>query len=772
MKHLARWLIGAARRSTTLTYGEAKSRLEKECGFSSLARPGRAGLTAGTLQYAIHEHEPSAPLLNVLLVRQDTELPGSGAQEFLAARYPEEPRLEEEDADEIYPELWARYARLAAEEAYRYARWEALYEQLFGSYVPDSFYVPRKRTGGGGGGEGTFHKALREWVWKNPKRIDKRLRAVDSQTEVDLLSGDRVDVVYRTPDEVVAIEVKSRISDWDDFRRGIYQCVKYHAVVDAQEKEEKSGRRVRALLVTENSSTGSPRSRRGPAQRSLSSGDPWWCSPLNGQDGDQSRVCYGCIGDAVLSADVKQSGRRSLCTYCAQVREAVPLGELADRIHTVLEDDFILSRADDRHYVPSSPSGGLWEPDGDPVEHIIAEIAELEPEICEDLRELLSGRYAYLAATDGDDDPYDSDAHYVAKEPDDWDLRETWSAFCRQIRSRARFFSAAAEAALRSIFRDLDSHRTYDGRSVVLEISPTDEERCFWRARKAQSIEELKVILKSPTAEMGPPPSRYATGGRMNAQGIPVFYGAFDADTCVAEVRAPVGSHVVVAKFELLRPVRLLDFDALSEVYVPRSHFDPDYREQQGRAAFLAHLVREIGMPIMPQDEALEYLPTQAVAEFLANRTTPRFDGIVFRSTQTGQAGRNVVLFNHACGLVRSPLPDGAEVEVYVPSTREEDENVLGFVTIWESLPPEPAVDEKLSPERTGSRYFMPTALSVMSWDDPEWGLSDDPASDGEPALRLDDDSLVVREIRGVQYQSNSRKVLRSRKPKRRGVEF
>ena len=122
----------------------------------------------------------------------------------------------------------------------------------------------------------------------------------------------------------------------------------------------------------------------------------------------------------------------------------------------------------------------------------------------------------------------------------------------------------------------MDTLRTSGGQPVVREINPTDKERFFWRARKAQSIDELKAILKSPTSEMGPPPSRCATGGRMNAQGIPVFYGAFDPDTCVAEVRAPVGSHVVVARFELLRPVRLLDFDALSEVYVPGSHFDPE----------------------------------------------------------------------------------------------------------------------------------------------------------------------------------------------------
>ena len=521
-----------------------------------------------------------------------------------------------------------------------------------------------------------------------------------------------------------------------------------------------------------NVSTVRPCSHRDAPPCPSSAGHSGWCSSVNGQDDNQSRVCYGCIGDAVLSAHVKQSGRRSLCSYCAENREAVPLGELADQIHAVLEDDFVLSRPDDSRYVYSSTWGDMWEPSGDSVEHVIAEIAELEPEIAEDLRNLLSGRHGYPAITDGDDDPYGVEAHYTEKGPDDWEFRETWSEFCREVRSRSRFFSASAAEALNSIFGDLDAHRTSDGRPVVLGISPTDDERFFWRARKAQSIEELEAILKSPTSEMGPPPSRCATGGRMNAQGIPVFYGGFDADTCVAEVRAPVGSHVMVAQFELLRPVRLLDFDALAEVYVPGSHFDPDYRERQGRGAFLEHLVREVSMPIMPQDEAFEYLPTQVVAEFLASRTPP-LDGIVFRSTQTGRAGRNIVLFNHACGVERSDLPDGTEVEVFVPRAHaDEDDDDLGSISVRESISPESAGDETVSPARTSSASPMSAALSVFQWDDPERGAPDDAPSDEEPTLRLDDDSVAVWKIRGVQYQYSCRKVRRTRQTKGDDVEF
>ena len=64
-----------------------------------------------------------------------------------------------------------------------------------------------------------------------------------------------------TDNEVLAIEVKSRDSEWSDLERGVYQCVKYRAVLAAQERQ---GRTVRALLVIESEL---PRELAGRAKR-------------------------------------------------------------------------------------------------------------------------------------------------------------------------------------------------------------------------------------------------------------------------------------------------------------------------------------------------------------------------------------------------------------------------------------------------------------------------------------------------------------------------
>ena len=72
---LAQWLIHAARRRSSITYGEAKLRLEREIGFSTIF-PTTMGVPAGNLMYRMQDVRPDCPLLNILLVRQEDRMPG------------------------------------------------------------------------------------------------------------------------------------------------------------------------------------------------------------------------------------------------------------------------------------------------------------------------------------------------------------------------------------------------------------------------------------------------------------------------------------------------------------------------------------------------------------------------------------------------------------------------------------------------------------------------------------------------------------------------
>ena len=168
----------------------------------------------------------------------------------------------------------------------------------------------------------------------------------------------------------------------------------------------------------------------------------------------------------------------------------------------------------------------------------------------------------------------------------------------------------------------------------------------------------------------------------------------------------------------------------------------------------------------MPQDEVFEYLATQVVAEYLANKVEPRLDGIIFRSSQTGSKGSNVVLFNHACGVEPSALPKEAEVTVnmYFGDENAEDElndYIADHITILETMPPEPT--ETVAPTKPIGTVAdaMRASLDATIWPDQE---SDDGLPTDSPALRLNMDSLAVLYIKSLEYDTKDRKVFRSRR--------
>ena len=246
---LTAWLIHAAKSRRTMTYGQVKRRLESECGFGDIFTV-RIGRVAGAAMDRILEHSPRAPLLNVLLVQADTRLPGSGAAEYLARRNRGKHWLRGKDAHRHAD--WRSVVEHEARKVYAYTRWDKVYRQIYRCRLPDAAAKPAGKDKVGtraGGGEGPNHRALRLRVLKEPGLVRRGLRAEDAATEFELPSGDRVDVVAFAPERTAAIEVKSRDSDWADLHRGVYQCVKYRAVLEAQDIRRNPV--VESWLVTE-----------------------------------------------------------------------------------------------------------------------------------------------------------------------------------------------------------------------------------------------------------------------------------------------------------------------------------------------------------------------------------------------------------------------------------------------------------------------------------------------------------------------------------------
>lgn len=95
----------------------------------------------------------------------------------------------------------------------------------------------------GRGGESAEHKALKRFVLENPELVGAARDWVGVE-EYALKSFDEIDVLFRSATRCIGVEVKSAVSDRgpQDYERGIYQVVKYKALLKAQARAEAGSR--------------------------------------------------------------------------------------------------------------------------------------------------------------------------------------------------------------------------------------------------------------------------------------------------------------------------------------------------------------------------------------------------------------------------------------------------------------------------------------------------------------------------------------------------
>ena len=136
------------------------------------------------------------------------------------------------------------------EKALNYQKWDWVLDQL--GLQPSKIITEQELeviSVHGGGGEGKEHKAIKKFVYNNPESLG--INGVNrKEREYPLPSGDRLDVYFETSDCRYAIEVKPFTSPDDDITRGIFQCVKYKAVMEAIRKIGYDKYAVKTLLVT------------------------------------------------------------------------------------------------------------------------------------------------------------------------------------------------------------------------------------------------------------------------------------------------------------------------------------------------------------------------------------------------------------------------------------------------------------------------------------------------------------------------------------------
>lgn len=460
------------------------------------------------------------------------------------------------------------------------------------------------------------------------------------------------------------------------------------------------------------------------------------------------RICDHCIGEAYLSQDVKNTGKTANCDYCNQARSTWQLEQLTERIETAFEAHYI--RTSDQpdswqeRLLRDRESNYEWYRDGQPVAEAFQEAALIDDVVANDVHTILDDKYGCHDPSDSfDETEFFSDSHYELKSQSDATWQEAWLSFERSIQHTARFFSRDASEYLSRVFNGIDTLVCRSDYPAITDAGPQTATSYLYRARVFQSEKHLLDALEHPEKELGPPPPDRATAGRMNAQGISIFYGATSETAAISEVRPPVGSRIAVAKFHIVRPLRLLDLTALEHVYAEGSIFDAAFKDKLERVAFLRSLGKRISRAVMPDDQTFDYLVTQVVADYLAAGNCPALDGIIFESAQVKE-GRNIVLFYKASKVACSPFPTGSEIHVSPGYTTED-----GFeydYTVQANLPHASLMGP--APSIEGAANFQSLEAAFLHYQDPR-----------TVTLRLDPESIMVHHVNSVQFECLSHKV-------------
>lgn len=427
-------------------------------------------------------------------------------------------------------------------------------------------------------------------------------------------------------------------------------------------------------------------------------------------------VCTVCLTEAYLR-DHASDNDISECDYCDRELPVMDMEELVELCETAIQASFREIQQ------PSSVIHHGYPPVGESLYDVLERMLGADQSLLSDIHERLLDSWSCYP--NADDDPY-----YVEETEASSELTAGWRKMEHSLQFESRLANPMVGAILTMVFDGIEDLRSKDDRSAIVMVGQGHQISSFQRGRVFQDEGAMEESLKHPEKQLGPVPGGKGSSGRMNAKGISVFYGATDDHTAIAEVRPPVGSMVVTARFDVIRPLRLLNLNDLASMrpHGEMSYFNPIRKSLSERCAFLKDLQRQLTMPVMPDSAESGYLITQAISDFLATHEKLNLDGILFPSAQVqrdASPGQNVILFHKASGVER--LEDTHKAE-YVSLWESDEDRWVYYPEVWEA---EPRSEDKHS-------QYVPLVPPP------------------EPSLRLARDCIVIHKIQGVSFSSEA----------------
>lgn len=236
--HIPGILIQRAKSGRVITYKELANELEQLHGLDPKARKTLYGPAVGAVGLALQalgkRWKEKIPPLNLIVVQASTGLPGEGADEVAHYFF--------DDGGAGMARNRKAYIAAAMQAVFDYgAKWDRVAQALDAPLLepgvgnPDEgepielpdlarAYKPESKE----------HKALKAWVSGQPDLFEEYGDFRAGVMEHRLSSGDSLDIYFSNRRECLAVEVKASHASDAEMMRGIYQCIKYRAVLRAE----------------------------------------------------------------------------------------------------------------------------------------------------------------------------------------------------------------------------------------------------------------------------------------------------------------------------------------------------------------------------------------------------------------------------------------------------------------------------------------------------------------------------------------------------------
>lgn len=231
-------LVRQAIASTPITYGDLAHELE-------IPNPRNLNYVLGcigqTLNNLSEYWDIKIPPIQCLVVNKNTRLPGEGIDRFIT---------DPSRCRKLSNKQRIQVVDFKLQEIYAFDKWiKVLVELGLPTAQSDFSTLNAEASNYHGGGERKEHKKLKKFVANNPTEFALSASSKLGEEEHSLSSGDSLDVFFKHRKENIGVEVKSHISNTADIARGLYQCVKYQAVLEARQAANGQVQNVRTFLV-------------------------------------------------------------------------------------------------------------------------------------------------------------------------------------------------------------------------------------------------------------------------------------------------------------------------------------------------------------------------------------------------------------------------------------------------------------------------------------------------------------------------------------------